>query len=210
MSMKRCPTCGEMLALEAFPPNPNGADGHHATCPACIERRRSATKKVCNRCGDMKPLADFPTNSASFDGRRNTCRACLQQGTAQRRKATSRQRQQEWRATHLLGGCLKSLRDEVDLDLALENVTRPGVKAPLLAVLDLFTRTDPAKLNLRAELVYEAFYYDALYEGFRLPPGSGIATIYLTGPKGRKPAYHVFVAASDDAAASKQAGEART
>lgn len=191
--VKVCFDCGQTLALDQFPVNPNAPDGHRSTCASCIQRRRTATKKACDRCGEIKPLFLFPRSNGSFDGHRRTCKACLDREREERRA----ERRRHTLESHQLGGCLRTLLNEVGPHLLVENVNRPGSHTSLASVLDLYARTAPDKLSLPAELVYSEHYLECLQDDLPFPPNDLVATVYLVVAQGRHPLYQVLAPAED-------------
>lgn len=182
------------MSLDQFAPNPNAPDGRRSTCSNCVDRRRSATEKPCDRCGEIKPLFQFPRSNGSFDGHRHTCTDCLERERAEHRQARAQQQQAE----HQLGGCLTTLLREVGPRLMAENATRPGKHAAIGEVIDVFTRTAPHKLHLRADLEYSPTYLECLRDDSLFPIGERVATIYLVDGRGRQPAYHFYAPAPDE------------
>lgn len=93
----RCPDCGEVKALDAFPRSAARKNGRGLYCSPCFalryrkHRERKAAKEGrtirvqepvpngfarCPDCQEIKPLDEFPRNRATSTGRGNYCKPC--------------------------------------------------------------------------------------------------------------------------------------
>ncbi|TAL23945.1 MAG: recombinase [Frankiales bacterium] len=96
-SSARCPDCGEVKPLAAFPRAAARKNGRGLYCSPCFalryrqHRERKAAKEgrtirpqrtapdgfaYCPDCQELKPLEDFPRNRSTSTGRGNYCKPC--------------------------------------------------------------------------------------------------------------------------------------
>jgi hypothetical protein len=96
-SSARCPDCGDVKPLEAFPRSAARKNGRGLYCSPCFavryrsyrERKAAAERRTirvqrpvpegmarCPDCQQLKPLEDFPRNRSTSTGRGNYCKPC--------------------------------------------------------------------------------------------------------------------------------------
>lgn len=94
---KRCPDCGELKELDAFPRTPRRADGRGTYCKICysmryrLYRKRKAAREgrevreqrdlpdgmhYCPKCEQVKSRAEFPRNRSAKSGLAGYCKPC--------------------------------------------------------------------------------------------------------------------------------------
>ena len=61
--MKRCPICGEWLALEEFSPDPKRFDHHRQYCKACTAARQREYRRT--KLPDAKSTIEYFANTKS-------------------------------------------------------------------------------------------------------------------------------------------------